>query len=82
MKIMTTYITLEPTDKMTQRKFKRVGVMNTKGIMYIDVVVNHFMNRHQVGDNNRRRHAPIFIERTCATKYWPGSCFDCYLSVS
>ena len=30
MKLMTTYGTLETTDKMTRRKFKSGGVMETK----------------------------------------------------
>ena len=30
MKLMTTYGTLETTDKRTRRKFKRGGVMETK----------------------------------------------------
>ena len=43
MKLMTTYVTLEPTDNRTQRKFKRGGVMETKEFIYTEVVANHFL---------------------------------------
>ena len=69
MKLMATYGTLDPTDKRTQRKFKRGGVIETKEFMYTEVVANHFLYQHQVDDNNNRRHVPISIERTWATKY-------------
>ena len=40
MKLMTTYGTLESTDKRTRRIFKRGGVMETKEFMYTEVVAN------------------------------------------
>ena len=40
MKLMSTYITVELTDNRTWRKFKRVGVMETKEFMYTEVVAN------------------------------------------
>ena len=43
MQLITTYGTLETTDKKTQRKFKRGGVMETKEFMYTEVVENHFL---------------------------------------
>ena len=69
MKLMTTYGTLEPTDKRTRRKFKRSSVMDKNEFMYTEVVANHFLYQHQVYDNSNRRHAPISVERTWATKY-------------
>ena len=42
MKLMTTYGTLEPTDKSTRSKFKRGGVMETKEFMYQEVVAINF----------------------------------------
>ena len=81
MKLMTTYGTLDPTDKRARRKFKRGGVMETKEFMYMEVVANHFLYRHQVDDNNNRRYAPMSIDRTWATKYWPDRCFAWYLAV-
>ena len=82
MKIMTTYGTLEQTDKRTQTKFKRGDVMETKGFMCTEVVENMFLYRHQVANNNNRRHVPISIERTWDTKYLPGFFFYWYLAVS
>ena len=82
MKLMTTYGALDPTDKRTRRKFKRGGVMETKYFMYTEVVANHFLYQHQVDDNNKRMYAPISIEKTWATKYWPDRSFAWYLDVS
>ena len=73
--LMTTYGTLEPTDNRTRRKFKRSGVMKTKGFMHMEVVANNLLYQHQVDDNNNRRHAPISIKKTWDTKYWPDRCF-------
>ena len=42
MKLMATYGTLHPTDNITQRNFKRGGVMETKDFMYTEVVANNF----------------------------------------
>ena len=82
MKLMTTYRTLEPTDKRTRRKFKRGGVLETKEFMYTEVVKNLFLYQHQVDDNNSMRNVSISIERTWDTKYWLDPCFAWYLSVS
>ena len=46
MKLITTYGTLEPADKRTQRNFKGRGVMETKDFMYMEVVANHFLYQH------------------------------------
>ena len=81
MKLMTTYGELYPTDKRTQRKFKCSGVMNTKELMYTEVVANMFFIDIKLMKKNRR-HAPISIERTWATKYWPARFFAWYLAVS
>ena len=82
IKLVTTYGTLESTDKRTRRTFKRGVVMETKYFIYTEVVANNSLYRHQVDDNSNMRHAPISIEKTWATKYWPASCFAWYLSVS
>ena len=42
MKFMTTYGTMETTDKRERRKFKRGGVMETREFMYTEVVANIF----------------------------------------
>ena len=77
MKLMTKYGTLEPADNRKRRKFKRGGVIETKEFIYTEVVANMFLYQHQVDDNNNRRHAPISIEKTWATKYWTDPCFSC-----
>ena len=43
MKLMTTYVTLETTDKRTRRKFKLGGVVETKWFMYTEVAETHFL---------------------------------------
>ena len=82
MKLMTKYGLFDPTDTKAQSKFKRSGVMETTDFIYTEVVANIFLYRHQVEDNNKRRHVTISIDRTWATKYWLDSCFDWYLAVS
>ena len=42
MKLMTIYVTLEPTDKRTRSKFKRGGVIETNVFMYTEVVAKYF----------------------------------------
>ena len=42
MKLMTAYVTLQPTDKRARRKFKRGGAMEIKELIYTDVVENDF----------------------------------------
>ena len=79
---MTTYVTLEPTNNRTGRKSKRGGVMETKEFMYMEVVSNHFLYQNKFDGNNNRKHAPISIDKTWVTKYWPDRCFDWYLAVS
>ena len=68
--------------KRTRSKFNFGGAMETNEFMYMDVVTHHFLYRHQVHDKNNRRHPPISVERTWATKYWPDRCFAWYLAVS
>ena len=82
MKLMTTYGTLEPTNKRTRGTFKCSGATETKDFMHAEVVKSHFLYQNQVGDNNNRRQTPIYIEKTWATKYWPDCCFAWYLAVS
>ena len=82
MKLMSTYGTLDPTDKRTRRKFKRGGIMDINGSIHTEVVANCFLYRNQVDYNNNWRHASISIEITGAAKYWPGHFFAWYLAIS
>ena len=65
MLMMTTYGTLEHLEGLeTQQRYKGAGgKLLTKLINYCEVFGNHFNCRHQVGDNNNRRHYPISVER-------------------
>ena len=42
----------------------------------------HFRYIHQVDNHNNRWHAPIYLERTRATKFWPDINFYWHLGVS
>ena len=43
---------------------------------------NHFKFRHSVDDHNAKRHSPICLEYTWATKYWPHRPFSFLLAIS
>jgi hypothetical protein len=49
---------------------------------YPEVHSNHFKFRHAVDDHNSKRHAPISLEETWATKYWPNRVFAFILGVT
>ena len=74
--MMITYGMLEQLEGSdTQRRYKGAGgELVPKRFNYRDVFGNHFNYRHQVDDINNRRHSPISVERTWATKYWPDLC--------
>ena len=40
-----------------------------------ELVYHHYKNRHHVDDHNNRRHQPISLEETWATKFWPHCVF-------
>ena len=42
----------------------------------------HFRYIHQMDYHNNWRHAPIYLERKWAIKFWPDCSFACYLAVS
>ena len=70
MKIMATWMTLEELDGAdTRREYKgRDGESLVRLFKYCHPFGLHFLYRHQVDDHKNRRHAPISIERTWATK--------------
>ena len=53
-----------------------------KSFCYLEVVHNHFPNRHSVDDHNAKRHSPISIEVVWATKQWPNRVFAFLLSIT
>jgi hypothetical protein len=84
MKVMSTHGTLEDLpDKKTRRTFKNASNQSvTKIFPYKEPFGLHYKFRHQVDDHNNRRHQPISIERSWATKYWPDRNFAHYIALS
>ena len=58
------------------------GVNTTKNFCYKQPFGIHYKFRHQFDDNNNRRHSPIFVERTWATKFWDDRNCAWYLATS
>ena len=54
----------------TRRDYLVNGVKTTKTFCYKQPFRMYYKVCHQVDDHNNRRHAPISLERTCATKFW------------
>ena len=81
MLMVTTYGTLDHmVGSDTHQGCKRAGgELVTKQFNYHEVFGNHLNYRHQVEDNNNRRHSPISVERTWATNYWPDRCHAYFL---
>ena len=73
MKIMATWMALEELDGADIRwEYKeRDGESVARLFKYCQPFGLHFRYCHQVDDHNNRRHAPISIERTWATKFCP-----------
>ena len=83
MKIMASFGTLEENvDHKTRRVYQKNGQQVTKTFSYIEPISNHFKYRHQIDDHNNRRHAPISIEKTWATKHWPDRNFAWFIAVT
>ena len=83
MKIMSTFGTLEEKeDHQTRRTYKKNGEQISTVFNYIEPVSNHFRFRHQIDDHNNRRHSPVSIESTWATKYWPDRNFAWFIAVT
>ena len=78
MMLMSTYGTLQ---RMGDEKDRTVD--NTKvSFRYPELVYNHYTFRHAVDDHNNRRQAPISIERTWSTNWWPNRVFAFLLGVT
>lgn len=84
MQMMSTYGTSEEMQAAgTRHSFTNdSGELTTKQFNYTEVYANHYCYRHQVDDHNNRRHSPVSLERTWATKYWPHRCFAHFLAVT
>ena len=78
MMLMATFGTLE---RVGTEKFRNVD--NTRiSFRYPELFHNHYQYRHAVDDHNNRRHAPISIERTWTTNWWPNRVFAFILAIS
>ena len=83
IKLMASWMTLDDlVGARTRRDFiDRFGTKETKQFAYWQPFGVHFRYRHQVDDQNNRRHAPIFLERTWGTRFWLDCNFAWYLAV-
>ena len=60
----------------------RSGTKQTKQFTYWQPFGINFRYRHQVYNHNNHTHAPIYLKKTRATKFWPDRNFAWYLSMS
>ena len=84
MNIMASWMTL---DKLESARTRRdliyiSGTKDTKQCIYRKPFGLHFGYIHQVYDHNNCRNAPIHLERTWTTKFWPDKKFAWYIDVS
>jgi hypothetical protein len=81
MSNMATYGTTnnEVPEGGTRREWAQDGTMRRKTFKYTEVIFNHFENRHSVDDHNAKRHQPISLEQTWATKNWADRQFAFFL---
>ena len=84
MKIMATLIVLGDLDRTdTGREYKGRDVQSlVRKFKYRKPFVLHFRYLHQLYDHKNRRYAPISIETTWVTKFWPDRNFSRYLAVT
>ena len=83
MKIMVIWMKLDELEGTKTRRYSidRSEIKETNKIRYWNQLGINFRYRHQVDDHNNHRHAPIYLERTWATKLCPDYNFDEYISV-
>ena len=79
LSMMTTYGTLlRDGCKETSRHVNGQRIT----FCYPEVINNHFKYRHAVDDHNSKRHQPISLEETWATKTWPNRVFAFLLAIT
>ena len=71
MNIMASWMTLDELEGAnSKRVYKGVnGKTMSTTFKYRQPFGLHFRHPHQVEDHNNRRHTPIYLERTWATKF-------------
>ena len=83
MKRMCKCMTLDNFEGgQTWRDYLVDGVKTTKTFCYKHPFGMHYKFRHQVDDNNNRRHFPIPVERTWDTTFWEDRNCAWYLATS
>ena len=72
MMLMSTYWTLQRKDEEKERH-----IDNTKiSFNYPELIFNQYCFCHPVDVQNNRRQAPISIELSWSTSWWPNRVFD------
>ena len=81
---MVSWMTLDELEGANKKRFYKgtAGQTMSTTFKYRQPFGINFRYRHQVDDQNNRRHAPIYLERTLATKFWLDRNFDWYLAAS
>jgi Transposase IS4 len=82
MIMMSTYGTLNRVGEEKRRDVVQHGVRQRITFQYPEVISNHFKYRHMVDDHNSRRHSPISLEATWATKTWDYRVFAFLLAIT
>jgi Transposase IS4 len=82
MVMMSTYGTLNRVGAINRRDYNDNGVKQQITFQYPEVISNHFTYRHMVDDHNSRRHSPISLEATWATKTWENRVFTFLLAIT
>ncbi len=83
MQIMSTWQTLREVEKgSTACTIKANGQETQVTSMYREPFYHHYKYWYLVDVRNHRRHSPISLEDTLATKYWPCRVFAFLLAVS
>ena len=80
--LMSNYGTLDRTGDTRSRSWKIGHNSHHASFKYPELVYRHYKNRHHVDDHNNRRHQPISLEETWATKFWPHRVFAFLLAVA
>jgi Transposase IS4 len=82
MQMMSTYGTLERFGKEEVRSTRINGQKQQIRFQRPEVFNNHFAYRHMVDDHNNKRHSPISLEVTWATKKWENRVFAFLLAAT
>jgi len=82
MMLMSTYGTTTRLGDEKIRCWFQGDEKLVKTFQYPEVVHNHFQYRHIVDDHNAKRHSPISLEMSWATKWWPNRVFAFLLAIT